>query len=405
MRKLALVLLAACSGSDHHQQVAIIDSAIDSTPDAPPVAPTQVTVAVFGTTPALVAYRDGGSAWQTPTGDGSGNYTLTVTNDYQMVVACHDSANASSQLLEATAADGRQLVFCSVPGSGTPTTVAMTGHMVQAGDVWFGDTASSTTAPWDFTLNTTPGMHDVIAMSTAHGMVIRRNQNVTTGGAIPSIDVANEGTAMTSIQLTINGVGSDTLDTELDLFTQNEFATWLGSTPTIYAPPASLLTASDFQFLFVQAHNATSARFADTQFTGSETTFDLPPALTGIAFGAGKASWGSLPAYDQATFDMQQSGTLAISQSVVATKGWIEATHATSLGFDAMPPGFDASWSVDASTSYLSTFQVTHTQGSVTTGAVVFSGMAVQRGAKRPWFSTVDRLRESMRSQHTMPRR
>lgn len=402
MRKLALVLLAACGGSDPHQQVVVIDAPIDTAPDAPPV---QVQVSVFGAPPSLVAYRDGAGAWKTPTADSSGNYTLTVTNDYQVVVACNDSMNASSELLEATAADGKQFVFCSLPGTGTPTTVAMTGHMVQAGDVWFGDTASSTTAPWDFTLNVTPGMHDVIAMSAAHGMVIRRNQNVTAAGSIPSIDVASEGTAMTPAALTISGLGSDTLDTELDLFTQNEFATWLGSTTTLYPPPASLLTASDFEFLFVEAYNGTTSRYADTQFTGSETTFDLPPALTGIVFGPGKASWASLPAYDRLTFGMQQSGTLALQQTVVATKGWIDATHATALGFDAKPPGFDATWSIDPTKSYQRNFQVNQTQGSVTYGSAVFGSSAVQRVVSRPKFSTVERLRESMRSQHTMPRR
>jgi hypothetical protein len=406
MRKLALLaLLAACGGSDHKQQVVVIDSAIDSTPDSPPAQPVQVQLSVFGSMPT-VQYRDGAGAWQTVTANSMGRYVLTVTADYQVVVACHDDANASSELLEATASDGNQFAFCNLPGSDTPpTTVAMTGHMVQAGDVTFGDTASSMSAPWDFTLNVTPGMHDLIATSAAHGMLIRRDQNVTTAGAIPSIDVAADGTAMTATDLTINGVGSNTLLTELDLITQNEFATWSGSTPTIYPPPATLLTSNDFQFLVVEAYNQTSVEFAQTDFDGSQTTFDLPAALTGVVFGPAKATWSALPTYDQVTLAMQQTGTLAVEQDVVATKAWIDATQATQLAFDANPPGFDASWSIDGSKSYEANFQVTTNTAGSTTGAAVFYGAPLQRTAKRPWFSTVARLRESMRSQHTIPRK
>ena len=404
MRKLALalVLLAACSGSDHHQMVVVVDAPIDTTPDAPP---QQVTLQVFPT-PGLISYRDGAGAWQTPTADSSGNYTLTVTADYQVVIVCHDSSGSYAEQLDAMAADGGQFIFCNGgTGATQPTTVAMTGHMVQAGSVWFGATDSSTTAPWDFTLNVSPGMHDLVATRAAHGMVLRRNQNVTTAGAIPSIDVASEGTAMTPVTMTVSGLGSDTLMTGLELLTSNEFASWLGSTATIYTPPASLLTSSDSQFVFVEAYNQTSARYADTPFTGSETTFALPAVLTGIVFGPYKASFGTLPTYDQVSLDMQQNGASLVEQSVVATKGWIDAMHATTLAFDATPPGFDPSWSINTGASYQRTFQTSYEQNNISYGSMVFDSSALQRVVNRPKFSTVARLRESIRSQHTMPRR
>ncbi len=404
MRKLALALLAACSSSNHHVTV---------TPDAPPdtapdVAPTSVQLTVFGT-PALVAYRDGAGAWKTPTADAQGNYALTVSVDYQVVVACTGSTGTYAELFEAVATDGpKQYVFCNAGAGGmAPTTVAMTGHMVQAGDVWFGDTKSSTTAPWDFTLNVTPGMHDLIAASTAHAMVIRRNQTVSTAGAIPSIDVATEGTAMTPVNLTINGMASGTqLMTGLDLFLQHDSASWNWSTASIYAPPSALLTSSDFQLLFVDAYSQTTAQFADVTFTGTETTFDLPAVLTGVVFGPAKASFGTLPTYDEVTLDLQQSRTSTlVEQSVRATKGWIEATHATSLAFGAMPPGFDATWAIDTTTSYQRMFQASYTQNGVSYGSMAYDTSAVQRAVKRVWFSTVARLRESIRSQQTTPRR
>ena len=408
MRKLAFALLvAACGGSDNHQQVTVIDAPIDTTPDSPPAQPVQVSLDVFGATPSLIAYRDGAGAWQTPTPGSNGKYTLTVTADYQVVVACHDTANAFSELLEATAADGSQFMFCNLPGGGTmPTTVAMTGHMVQAGDVQMSDTASSTTAPWDFTLNVPAGTYDLFATSAAHGMVIRRDQVVTTAGALASIDVASEGTPMTATDLTVSGVGSDSLTTEIDLFTNNGVGFWSGNTTTVYPPPAALLTANDFEYVFVEAFTQTTARYAETQFTGSETTFDLPAVLTGIVFGPGKASWGTLPAYDQVSLDLQQGGgTLGLEQTIIATKGWIDATHATQVAFDAMPPGFDASWSIDPSTSYQRMFEVEQLLNQVSYVSMVFDNAALQRVVNRPKFSTVARLRESIRSQHTMPRR
>lgn len=46
-----------------------------------------------------------------------------------------------------------------------------------------------------------------------------------------------------------------------------------------------------------------------------------------------------------------------------------------------MPPGFDASWSVDPGASYSSTFGISQVIGGTTYGSMVFGGNAAQRAA------------------------
>jgi hypothetical protein len=403
MRKLAFVLVvAACGGSDHHQQVVVVDAPIDTAPDAPPVQPTQIALDVFPT-PQFIAYRDGQGAWQTPTADSMGRYALTVRVDYQAVVVCANATSSYAELLEATAGDGDQFVFCNGGvDSMPPTTVAMTGHMVQPGQVFLGDGASSTTGPWDFTVNVPTGMHDLIATSTTNSIVIRRNQNITAAGALSPIDTTSEGSAMTAVPLTINGAGSDMLLTGYDLFLGHDGAFWSGSSSTVYVPPASLLTSNDFKIVFVEAYTQTSARFGEVQFNGTQTTFDLPAALTGVVFGPAKASFGTLSTYDTFTLDLAQSG---VEQEILATKGWVDATQATSLAFDAAPPDFNSAWNINTGAAYDARFEATYGQGGIDYGNIVFEHAPLQREASLLKFSTVARLRESMRSQHTMPRR
>jgi hypothetical protein len=291
MRTLAFLALAACS-SPHHDPVIIDnpDAAIDS---PPPVVKNAVAIDVFGSPAALFAYRDGQGAWQTATADGQGTYTIYVTSDYEVVVACTSTGGSDVETLAATFGDGsQQYVFCNAPVTSAATqTVAITGHMIQAGTVTFGDTAMSATAPWDFSLNVTPGTHDLIAMSTGNDMVIRRDQPVTMAGSAAPIDAAQEGTPMVPVTLTVNGIGSgETVDNELDLFLTNDAAIWSTASSTVETPPASLLEQNDFEFLLADASTATRDHWADTNFTGSETAFSLLPLLDGVQFSVASSS-------------------------------------------------------------------------------------------------------------------
>jgi len=380
MRKLAFLALAACSSSPQHHGPVILepDAAIDS---PPPAQLNAVAIDVFGSTTALFAYRDGQGAWQTATPDAQGTYVIYVTNDYQVVVACSDAGTSDVETLAATFADGaRQFVFCSAPvPSAAQQTVAITGHMVQAGSVTFGDMASSTTAPWDFSLNVTTGNHDLIATSASNQLVIRRDQPVTMAGSIAAIDTAQEGTPMVPVTLTVDGVGSgETVRNELDLYLTNDFASWTTASSTIETPPASLLQQNDFEFLFADASTTTQDHWADTQFTGTETSFTLLPFLDGVQFTVANstvvATWGTVPAYDDLALAVYSA---AANERVRATKGWFDATHAAQLTFDLMPPGFDASWAVDLHQAHFSVFELTASSGTTTLGTSVSDSATV----------------------------
>lgn len=409
MRKLALVLLvAACGGGndDHHMVILEPDAAPDTPVDTPPRQPIAMELDVYGT-PALVAYRDGAGAWQTPSDDGQGRYTLMVTDDYEVVVACADASGSQATLLAATVDDPSQYAFCS-GSSGTATTVAVTGQMVQPGTVFMGDQATGSAANWSFTLNVDARLHDLIAVDDTHHMAIQRGIDITGATTLDPIDLAGAD-AMSPITLTLGGVGAgDMLYTGLDLLTANDFATFQSTTASLYVPPASLLGSSDYELLFAEAYDATSYRYVNSRFTGTETSFTLPDPLTGIAFGKARASWSALPAmYDGAELMIDQgSGQVLVEQVVRATRRWIDATHATTLTFDAQPPGFQDAWNVDTGGSYTQSFDIGYSAGMTSYGAAVYDqSHLVRQDPKRAWLSTVARVRASMRSQHTMPRR
>ena len=76
------------------------------------------------------------------------------------------------------------------------------------------------------------------------------------------------------------------------------------------------------------------------------------------------------------------------------------------LNSSNQPDGYDASWSVDTAMAYDRTFNLSYFAGGVSYGVSLADSTGLRRQrAKRPWFSAVERVRASMRSQHTMPRR
>jgi hypothetical protein len=379
MRHLALavaVLAVACSNKKQ-QIIQILDAPIDVAPDAPL---TSVTVTTFNP-PQFFAYRDGAGAWQTATASG-GNYTLHVTNDYVYVVVC--AANGSFQAIEqgATVTDGRQFAFCSAPGTGTPSTVAVTGQMVQAGTLWMQDTKMSATANWPFTLNVSTGKHDLIAMDADH-MAVRRGLNITAAMAVPNVDVDTEGAAITPATLTVNNLGSDTLSTELDWFLANDYATIKGTTTTVQPPPTSLVTGTDFEFFFLDASTSATSRTANVQWDGTTTTFDLMPTISGITYDpqSEAATWGTLPTYtDLSVALVGASMTTYTEQQFRATKSWLDATHATSISFDSSAPGYDPAWKIDPASTHTRMFTASSFAGRISydTSAISVVGPAAR---------------------------
>jgi hypothetical protein len=238
------------------------------------------------------------------------------------------------------------------------------------------DDHSSTTPNWSFALDVPPGPHELVAFS-ASSVLVRRGLSITGPTALPPIHMTQGGVALTSVPLTIHNLGSDALSTEVDLFLADDVAWLTGTSATVQVAPASLLLmGTEGQQITVTATGANEYRWGDSVFTGSETTFDLMPPLTGIVFdttgGSPGATWATLPAHDGgASLDVRDRALLR-RQHVYATPQWLAATGATSLAFDADPPGYDPAWKVDLAGPYRRSFSLYASTGSVGLGTAVY---------------------------------
>ena len=373
MRSSVGVLAALLVGCGGHSAVPDAGVLHDASPDVVPQGPNLVTLDA-GDGLSLIVYRDGTGPWQVPQETSPGQYALHVTNDYEWLLVCTSGASFDAELQAATYADGAsQFGFCFADGGAAPSTVPVTGQMAQAGIISMYDRATSSTPSWSFTLNVPPGTHDLVAVGVDNRMLIRRNLQITAATTESLIDVDANGTAMTSVPLTVNGLGSDTLSTELDLLLSNDLTLIDGTSTMLEAPPASLLLPTDSEFLSLAASTSSTTRTAFTSFTGAETTFTLMPALSGVTFdassGALKASWATLPSYTNLDMYLAASAAGAFStERVSVSKSWLMATGATSIAFDQMPPGYDASWKIDLSGPYVRGFEARDESGSILYG-------------------------------------
>ncbi len=396
MRKFVLgVCLVAC-GNSNNSPIIIVDGAPgDTSVDGPPLGPNVVTLEAPDAD-TLVTYRDGNGPWLLPPEAALGEFDLQVTNDFQVIVACTTTMGSAVTLYDRTFADGSMLfAFCDAASLTQPTTTAITGTMTQAGQVFMGDNASSTTAPWSFSLNETLAMHDLIAIGTDNRMLIRRGIAVVGPTSVAAIDVVADGTAMTAVPLTINGAqGSETLSTDFDLLLTNDFAFVAGSSMTVQTPPASLLEANDFELLDLELTATTTSRSASTVFTGTESAFTLMPILTGISFatsgGVLAATFGTLPTHDGLLLDLFSGG--GNEQTVDATQSWLDATSTTKVAFDAIPPALDPAMLVDLTAPYSRFFEVSDNSTSISYSSAV-SAAVNGPSAHRPRKHAIQKLR------------
>lgn len=386
MKKVALVLILAACGSDPDS--VLIDAS--PSPDAIPQGPNTVSLRTFGG-PQLVMYRDGAGPWLVPLEVSIGNYELRVTDAYEVVLACSTTGASDVVLHRQTFGDGAtRYGFCDVPSSDpAPMTVQVTGQMAQAGQVYMTDMASSTTAPWTFMLDVTPGTHDLVAVGTNNRILVRRDVTVSAAATLPAVDVVADGVAMTPVPLTINnGVhGGEVFSTDFYWSLRNSSAFLTGASTTLQTPPASLVDASDFTFLSLYATTDAGWRYAFTSFTGAETTFTLPAAPSGITYaeagGALMASWGTTPDYTE--LELSLAATSASNDRrlrVVASRAWLAATGLTQIGFDADPPGFDPSWNIDLAGPYVRMLTVSDNSGTISYGSTLRE--AVNAAVLRP---------------------
>jgi hypothetical protein len=308
--------------------------------------------------PTYIAFQDGDKPWHELRPDPAGGYSFDVANDYQFLVVCSDSGGFTTRLRQRTVADGDDFVWCM--NHGDPyTTVQVTGHMQQPGFVSMYDFASSTTGPWDFTLDVTRGVHDLGATG-AGNIVVRRGIPVTDATTLAPIDAVKDGVPLVSTPLTVGGLlTGDQVASEVDLYTVNDIVsapTVAGSTAAV--PPASVLFDGDQLDLYVTVGDGTHTRTADTWFTGHETTFTLLPPLAGVEFGAQDATSATLAGADEAELDLVvTTPTRTDRQDVTTTSAWRAATgRGVSLALDTMPDRFlTTGWTIDVTKPYVRT--------------------------------------------------
>ena len=364
------VACVACGSSNktgnNNKIMLMPDAPIDTVPDGG-VGANVVTVNLF-TTPSLFMYRDGQGTWQMPQASGLGKYKLQVTNDYEVVLVCASGGAFQAMLQGLTIADGAtQYLFCSAP-SASGATVDVTGTLAEAGTIDVGGAAQTTTAAnASFDLQVAPGTHDLVAYDADH-IYVSRDQAIAAATALGTVDIDGAGSAMTALPLVIGNVGTDHLETQLQWLLANDFANLVGSSTTLETPPASLVMQNDYEFLDVSAIGTGTFRDGSVFFTNVDPGFTLPDVLTGVDFTATPtavtATWGTVPAYDSLNLFIDGGTVSALQQQMVTvSQSWVQATGATSLTFDAMPPGYDASWQVDLASEYFRAFSVATSDG------------------------------------------
>lgn len=393
---LGLVLSAAACGGTSDPVVILDGSPVDTlTP-----GPNRVTLRTFGST-QLVRFRDGAGPWLTPVEVTTNNWDLFVTDAYEVVIGCAASETSDVAVERRTYADGNTVyAFCTVPSDEPPiATVTVTGDMAQAGEVFLGGSASGTTAPWSFSIDTTAETHDLVAVGANQRLLVQRDLLITGATTLPTLDVTTAGVAMTATPLAITGmVSGEELTTSYDWFLGNDFVTLSGTSTTMMVPPASVVEASDFAFLNVSLESPTTYRYASTMFTGIETSFTPLPILSGITYapsgGDLTASWGTLPTFDDVSLNLYANQR---SVRVSTSKRWLDTTQAANLTTKIELDALDPAWRINLAGPYSRSFSATReindvsyytsvfesVNGSVARRAVTPSSKAAMRAALR----------------------
>jgi hypothetical protein len=390
---LAAGLLGACHSSKAAQQP---DAEVDA---LPPPGPNTVMLS-SASSPDLVMYRDGAGPWLVPDLVGSNNgshYALHVTNDYEWLLVCVEATGFDAEIEGKTFADGaNQFGDCYRSPIG-PNTVAVTGQMVQPGAVWMQNTAQSATPDWNFTLQVNPGTHNLVAFGN-NRMLIMRSISVSGSMSLPSIDVDQNGAAMTPVVLTVNNIGTDSVTTELAIiFAGEDAAEFTGTSTTLMTPPQSLLGSIDAEFLVITATGASSQLLAANFLDGSQTTFSMMAPLTNVSYaendGTISATWGDLPTFEQLRLRLAGGANSTLIQAISVTKNWLAATQATSLSFGPLPRSYNPAWSVDLTGPYVLNLEVMTFDAS--TGTVYYSGVPESMNGATPRLAGRSRISDT----------
>ncbi len=371
MRSVAAAVLALAACSSHHDAQPPDAHPPDAAPDSPAVG-NVVTIDLGGVTPDLIAYRDGTAAWQTPTASAAGVYPIHVTDAYTVLAVCVDPTYGSDVELISQTFSGEgasALLGCGFgpPPPLPPPNEAVTGQMLQAGQIVLGDSASSTTAPWTYDLQVPMGNHDLIAVGTDNKIELMHGIAVN-GPMTLNVDLAN-GAALIPVNETVNGtVSGETVSAHTLLLTENEYIDFDQADGTNgFVIPTALLAASDVQRFRVTATTATTDRWVSITPPGPATV-TLLPQLTGVTFGAAggdlEVTFGTLPAIDAVNASVYSTAGNA-SENLTVSSSFLAKTGTQHLVIDTSAPGFQPSWRVDLLQGHSSGFSAYRTDAPV----------------------------------------
>jgi hypothetical protein len=325
--------------------------------------------------PELVAFQDGISgAWQPATRKTATTFEAAVHGPYIVTIVCKDPRTSGVLTWQdaRTPEDGPELSQpCYFAHQGAH---AVTGHMVQAGFVQVGSSPTRSSAPdWNFAVAVDSGMYDLIA-TTADRIAVRRGLLVNGDMAVtPSVDVAQEGTALVDVAFTAtNAERNEELTASVGLLNATTPAVpariYLGPIATAKAAPDAALAATDTQSVSVRATagavNApiTTLRALRRTFRiGGNTVFAFPKPFVGVTWtvehGDLALRWTALPDFE--LFDISTyagSGASASPQgpdhTLNVSRSFVEALDEPRLTLDTDIPGFQPSWRVDLTRSY-----------------------------------------------------
>lgn len=361
----ALLSLTACldtqdpaAPSGDEPSRAIVEEAIG----LPPLR--QITISA-DTPPALLLYREGSNGpWRSATQVTPQTFRARVRGPFTVLAVCPDLQFPFTQLISRTPEDGSVDVLCLFPDFSQVRQVA--GSMVQPGSVSVGERrVSSTAANWTFQTDVLPGIVDVVA-SSADRVAVRRQIDATSDVTLPTIDLAQEGTALLPTPLTLtNPVPGERSEAVVFLMTpgtQPQAQISRGAPATVKIAPDSVLAAGEDQEVSVRStfNDGIVSILRSTRrpiHSGGNSVFTLRELLSNPQYTVDRrgnlvARWSAHSQLDFLIYSINDAAGRGLS--VDLSPRWLDATHASQVSFAIDAPGYLPEWKVDVTNDYYS---------------------------------------------------
>lgn len=355
--------------------------------------------------PIWLAFQNGTTGWTQVTNVGD-VYRFNITQSKGGIAYTTQSASGgttvSVQYLTQAELTSGTLTFCSQLGGKT-----LTGSVAGLGT---GDAASismggafavaQTNAAYTLT-GVATGNQDLVAYrsnfispGTSDKAIIRRDQNIAAGGAIPVLDFgAAEAFNPATATATVSGAGSDQIIASMAYYVGACVASTLSTNPlasasfTMRGIPAAQQRTNDYHQLSVTAANGTTSfrNVIESFHTMADKTFTLGAALPTPTVTIQPAAYKRLQAVVTLPADYQSSMTLTYVAAtkgiaVTATFGWLGGASAT-LAFPdfAGVAGWQDAWAPATGTTV--TWTVAGTGTNITsTGTICAEGSRIKSG-------------------------